>query len=195
MVMSSSYKGSRNLGQDSHEDFDFYYGRGFDDPFDEDFVPSSRQFKERAAAAFEEDMADLRRKRKDMQERLFDMIDLNAEIEKAKNTLGQADSIFQRHALRFDNEADDLDPKMSLARRLDRARQIAAQEVPDQRQSGVKWTKLVPVEQGNEPMPIPSQPQQRRTRLNSLADDPYADNPEPRRKRGYNNRRKKSVSF
>ena len=38
-----------------------------------------------------------------LQDRIFDVIDLNAEIEKARNTLEQADIIFQRHATKFDN--------------------------------------------------------------------------------------------
>lgn len=35
-----------------------------------------RRFKERAATAFEEDMAELRRKRRDMQVQLNDMIEI-----------------------------------------------------------------------------------------------------------------------
>lgn len=38
-----------------------------------------------------------------MQDRIFDVIDLNAEIEKARNTLEQADIAFQQHATKFDN--------------------------------------------------------------------------------------------
>lgn len=38
-----------------------------EDPYEDDFVTTHRRFKERAAAAFEEDMAELRRKRRDMQ--------------------------------------------------------------------------------------------------------------------------------
>lgn len=34
---------------------------------DEDYVATHRRFRERAAAAFEEDLAELRRKRRDMQ--------------------------------------------------------------------------------------------------------------------------------
>lgn len=41
------------------------------------------------------------------------MIDLNAEIEKAKTTLEAADVVFQRHATKFDNagEIDEISPK------------------------------------------------------------------------------------
>lgn len=38
-----------------------------------------------------------------LQDRIFDVINLNAEIEKARNTLEQADMAFQRHATKFDN--------------------------------------------------------------------------------------------
>lgn len=122
---------------------------------------------------------------------MFDMTDMNAEIEKAKTTLGAADTLFQRHALRFDNEADDLDPNRSLAQRIDRSRKIASQDVPDNKKSNVQWMKLVPVEQP--PPEIAAQAQPRRASVNSYADNPYVDN-EPRGKRGYS-KRKKSVSF
>lgn len=62
-----NFLGSRNLG-DSSEDCDFFYGRGVsEDPFDDDFIINQRRIKERAVAAFDEDLAELRRKRKDMQ--------------------------------------------------------------------------------------------------------------------------------
>ncbi|XP_076648613.1 uncharacterized protein LOC143356637 [Halictus rubicundus] len=79
------------------------YDRGYDDDFENDFVVSQRRHKERAAAAFLDDLADIRRKRRDMQDRIFDVIDLNAEIEKAKTTLEAADIAFQKHANKFDN--------------------------------------------------------------------------------------------
>ncbi|XP_058797370.1 uncharacterized protein LOC131667734 [Phymastichus coffea] len=190
--------GSRNLGgrSDSYDDLDFCYGRGHsEDPFEDEFVSSQRRFKDRASAAFDEDLAELRRKRRDVQDRLFDMIDLNAEIEKARNTLEQADNVFGRHALRFDNQGGDVE-NTSLAQRLERARTLAAMEVPDTKSSNVKWTKLVPVEEGT--MPLEATPtQMRRTRLNSIVDgtnNPYIEKLEPRGKRGYS-KRKKSVSF
>ncbi|XP_076751651.1 uncharacterized protein LOC143423900 [Xylocopa sonorina] len=51
-----------------------------------------------------------------MQDRIFDVIDLNAEIEKARNTLEQADIAFQRHATKFDNtdSCEDLSSKKFL---------------------------------------------------------------------------------
>ncbi|OXU29853.1 hypothetical protein TSAR_003023 [Trichomalopsis sarcophagae] len=187
-VMKTRSLGSRNLGGRNEDDYDFYYGRGYsEDPFEDEFVSNQRRFKDRASAAFEEDLADLRRKRRDMQDRMFDMTDLSAEIEKAKVTLGAADTLFQRHALRFDNEADDYDESISLASRIDRNRKIAAQEIPDPKPP-VKWTKLVPVEEGCAPPP------QLMARRISYGNNPYGDNNEPRGKRGYS-KRKKSVSF
>ncbi|XP_017884126.1 uncharacterized protein LOC108627414 [Ceratina calcarata] len=76
---------------------------------EDDFVITQRRHKERAAAAFAEDLADLRRKRRDMQDRFFDVINLDAEIEKARNTLEQADFAFQRHATKFDNTEENCD--------------------------------------------------------------------------------------
>ncbi|CAK9821553.1 hypothetical protein ANTRET_LOCUS262 [Anthophora retusa] len=85
------------------DDLDFMYDQSIQDDFEDEFVHSQRRYKERAAAAFSEDLADLRRRRRDMQDRIFDVLDLNAEIEKAKSTLEQADIAFQKHATRFDN--------------------------------------------------------------------------------------------
>ncbi|KOC65392.1 hypothetical protein WH47_09971 [Habropoda laboriosa] len=98
--------GSRGLSgyrNDFMDDLDYIYDQGMQDDFEDEFVHSQRRYKERAAAAFSEDLADLRRRRRDMQDRIFDVLDLNAEIEKAKNTLEQADIAFQRHATKFDN--------------------------------------------------------------------------------------------
>ncbi|XP_033205354.2 uncharacterized protein LOC117165935, partial [Bombus vancouverensis nearcticus] len=92
--------GCRN---DLFDDLCYISGRGIEDDFEDSFVINQRRYKERAAAAFTEDLAELRRKRRDMQDRIFDVIDLNAEIEKAKNTLEQADIAFQQHATKFDN--------------------------------------------------------------------------------------------
>ncbi|XP_078046572.1 uncharacterized protein LOC144474985 [Augochlora pura] len=92
---------------------DYMYDRGYDDDFENDFVVNQRRYKERAAAAFADDLADLRRKRRDMQDRIFDVIDLNAEIEKAKNTLEAADIAFQRHANKFDNSETSEDAILS----------------------------------------------------------------------------------
>lgn len=43
------------------------YDRGIEDNFEDDFVLTHRRYKERSAAAFAEDLAELRRKRRDMQ--------------------------------------------------------------------------------------------------------------------------------
>lgn len=66
--------GSRNLGEakiDAEDDLEYVFnglGRAIpDDEIDDDFLLSQRKFKERAANAFEEDLAELRRKRRDIQ--------------------------------------------------------------------------------------------------------------------------------
>lgn len=70
--LSTNVSGSRGLAGNYSEfdDFDFYDGRGRmipEENMDEDYVATHRRFRERAAAAFEEDLAELRRKRRDMQ--------------------------------------------------------------------------------------------------------------------------------
>ncbi|XP_068969019.1 uncharacterized protein [Bombus flavifrons] len=97
---SHNVSGYRN---DLFDDLRYISERGIEDDFEDSFVFSQRRYKERAAAAFTEDLAELRRKRRDLQDRIFDVIDLNAEIEKARNTLEQADIAFQQHATKFDN--------------------------------------------------------------------------------------------
>nr|XP_033324461.1 uncharacterized protein LOC117219416 isoform X2 [Megalopta genalis] len=109
-IGSRDLAGNRNCFYDG---MDYMYDRGYDDDFENDFVVSQRRYKERAAAAFADDLADLRRKRRDMQDRIFDVIDLNAEIEKAKNTLQAADIAFQRHANKFDNTENCEDISLS----------------------------------------------------------------------------------
>lgn len=49
------------------DDLDYMYDRGIEDDFEDDFVVAQRRYKDRAAAAFADDLADLRRKRRDMQ--------------------------------------------------------------------------------------------------------------------------------
>lgn len=156
-----------------------------------------RRIKERAAAAFEEDMAELRRKRRDMQDRIFDVIDLNAEIEKAKNTLEAADVVFQRHATKFDNQSNEEEESMSLAQKLDRSRKIANMElVPEKPKKPktflMKWSK-VSVEE-----PKAGQTGRQR-RINSLIDTSEIGDPldalvmQPMKRKLL--KRKKSVSF
>lgn len=69
--------GSRNLAgnrNDSYDDLDFLYDFRArpDEEHDDDWVMARRRFKERAAAAFEEDLAEIRRKRRDMEVVYFD---------------------------------------------------------------------------------------------------------------------------
>ncbi|KAL6429236.1 hypothetical protein ACFW04_008151 [Cataglyphis niger] len=192
---------SRNLSgnrDDFYDELDFLvdgYGRPIqEDPYENDFVMSHRRFKERAAAAFEEDMAELRRKKRDMQDRIFDVIDLNAEIEKAKNTLEAADIMFQRHATKFNNQDND-EQEMSLTQKLDKTRKIANMElVPEQPKKTflMKWPKI-PVEE-----PEAGQTGRQR-RINSLIDTSEIGNPletlvmQPMKRKLL--KRKKSVSF
>lgn len=67
---------------DYYDELEFLVdGRGRpiqEDIHEDDFVTTHRRFKERAAAAFEEDMMELRRKRRDMQ------VELNKKISQYK---------------------------------------------------------------------------------------------------------------
>ncbi|XP_018368897.1 PREDICTED: uncharacterized protein LOC108764957 isoform X2 [Trachymyrmex cornetzi] len=193
--------GSRNLSgnrDDFYDELEFLLdGRGRpiqEDPYEDDFVITHRRFKERAAAAFEEDMAELRRKRRDMQDRIFDVIDLNAEIEKAKSTLEAADIVFQRHATKFDNQGDD-EQTMSLSQKLDRTRKIANVELEKPKTFLLKLPKM-PVEPENAQPPVPVG---RQYRINSLIDTNEIGDPrevlamQPIKRRFL--KRKKSVSF
>ncbi|XP_018401727.1 PREDICTED: uncharacterized protein LOC108778904 isoform X2 [Cyphomyrmex costatus] len=195
--------GSRNLSgnRDDFYELDFLLdGRGRpiqEDPYEDDFVITHRRFKERAAAAFEEDMAELRRKRRDMQDRIFDVIDLNAEIEKAKSTLEAADIVFQRHATKFDNQGDD-EQTMSLSQKLDRTRKIANVELekPKPKTFLLKWPKMPVDEPETAQPPLPTG---RQHRINSLIDTNEIGDPletlamQPMKRKFL--KRKKSVSF
>lgn len=217
--------GSRNLSgnrDESYDDLDFLIdGRGrpvHEDHYEGDFVMTHRRFKERAAAAFEEDLAELRRKRRDMQvdrkfshadptrivshfrlvllsqDRIFDVIDLNAEIEKAKSTLEAAEIAFQRHA----TGKDDDEQSMSVVQRLDRSRKIANMDVVVEKPKPnkpflMKWIK-VPAEDTAQPAV-----QGRQRRINSLIDTSEIVDPleavatQPMKRKFL--KRKKSVSF
>ena len=117
------------------------------------------------------------------------MIDLNAEIERAKTTLGQADSAFQRHSLKFNNEEEEVE-NLSLAQRIERNRKLAAIEASDKQASNppkTKWTKINSSESDE------SAPTTLRSRIDSLiVDNVLSEN-------AYSNpsfsKRKKSVSF
>lgn len=131
------------------------------------------------------------------QDRIFDVIDLNAEIEKAKSTLEAADIVFQRHATKFDNQGDD-EQTMSLAQRLDRTRKIANVELdkPKPKTFLLKWPKM-PVDEPEAAQPAVQIGRQRR--INSLIDTSEIDDPlealamQPIKRRFL--KRKKSVSF
>lgn len=129
------------------------------------------------------------------QDRIFDVIDLNAEIEKAKSTLEAADLVFQRHATKFDNQDNE---EQTVSQRLDRTRKIANIELekPKAKTFLIKWPKM-PVD---EPETVQSVAQTgRQHRINSLIDTSEIGDPleavamQPIKRRFL--KRKKSVSF
>ncbi|XP_015177830.1 PREDICTED: uncharacterized protein LOC107067122 [Polistes dominula] len=139
-----------------------------------------------------------------MQDRIFDVIDLNAEIEKARNTLEAAGNAFQKHATKFDNNEDDLDDNVTLTQKLDRSRKLANLElVPDKSKAKpeiiLQWART----QNAEPeITTTTTPRisNGRSRLNSLADaKEFIEDPldviamQPIKRKFL--KRKKSVSF
>ncbi|XP_031849657.1 uncharacterized protein LOC116434892 isoform X2 [Nomia melanderi] len=173
-----------------YDDLDYLCERGYDEDIENDFVTSQRRYKERAAAAFAEDLADFRRQRRDMQDRIFDVIDLNAEIEKAKTTLEAADFAFQRHASKFDNtESSESTPE----------RKIYNQEfIPQKKRfpKTMKWIKVPSVEMETF-LPYPLKTKQEK--YNTIAGEDGIEDPLnklallPLKRRIL--KRKKSVSF
>ncbi|XP_029041176.1 uncharacterized protein LOC143305354 [Osmia lignaria lignaria] len=133
-------------------------------------------------------MADIRRKRRDMQDRIFDVIDLNAEIEKAKSTLEAADVAFQRHATKFDNtyDYDDVSSRKVLSME-------SAEKAPP------KTIKFVKVPNVDMESCIPQSIIPRHDRISSLIESAEIVNPmnsyalQPLKKKFL--KRKKSVSF
>ena len=124
---------------------------------------------------------------------MFDMIDLNAEIEKAKSTLNAADNVFSRHQLRFCNDEEEDLSNMPLSQRLERARKLASMEVPEEKPKK-KLFKLVPVDEEQIAEPA------RRPRINSLVNEnPYTENAQESRgkERSYSKRKKndRKISF
>ncbi|KAF3422782.1 hypothetical protein E2986_02370 [Frieseomelitta varia] len=184
--LSSSYNPYRN---DFLDDLDYMYDRGIEDDFEDDFVVAQRRYKERAAAAFADDLADLRRKRRDMQDRLFDVIDLNAEIEKARNTLGQADIAFQRHATKFDNSESNDDVTL---KKFPNIESLPEKPVP----KTIKFIKVPNVDiESCMPQPVKS----RQNKINSIIEPNEIANPLNTiallpLKRKFSNK-KKTVSF
>ncbi|XP_076162896.1 uncharacterized protein LOC143144414 isoform X1 [Ptiloglossa arizonensis] len=185
-MSSRDILGNRN---DFYDGLDYMYDRGIEDNFEDDFVLTHRRYKERSAAAFAEDLAELRRKRRDMQDRIFDVIDLNAEIEKAKNTLEAADNAFQRHATKFDNTDNNEDVTLKKGTNMEI---ISEKPMP----KTMKWIKI-PNADIDLRMPQPSNPRQDRT--NSLVEAAAIEDPLntlallPLKRKFL--KRKKSVSF
>ena len=123
------------------------------------------------------------------QDRIFDVIDLNAEIEKAKTTLAAAGVAFQRHATKFDNTGQYDDESLKNVAHMD-----TVSEKP--RPRAIKWIKVPDVDIES-CVPQPTKPKQGRNNsvmeaaeivdpLNTLALLPL--------KRKFL-KRKKSVSF
>lgn len=123
------------------------------------------------------------------------MIDLNAEIEKAKSTLEAADVVFQRHATKFDNLGDDEQTTLP-AHKLDRTGKIANVELEKPKIYLMKWPNM-PVDEPEAAQPAAQTGRQRR--INSLIDTGEIGNPlealamQPMKRRFL--KRKKSVSF
>ncbi|XP_023288689.1 uncharacterized protein LOC105698959, partial [Orussus abietinus] len=128
-------------------------------------------------------------------DRIFDVTDINAEIERAKSTLEAADTAFQRHAVKFDND-DEFEETLSLAQRIERNRKLAAIdpiEKPKLPPPVVKWSRYP--ETDEEPTRNKAM-QTRQARINSLiAENAMTDNAPPPQKGGSFLKRKKSVSF
>ncbi|XP_043252405.1 uncharacterized protein LOC122397345 [Colletes gigas] len=165
------------------------YDRGIEDNFEDDFVLAHRRFKERSAAAFADDLADMRRKRRDMQDRIFDVIDLNAEIEKAKTTLEAADSAFQRHATKFNNTDDYDDESLKKGPNME--------IMPEKPKP--KTVKFIKVPNLDIELHMPKPSKQRQDRTNSLVEAAAIEDPLntvallPLKRKFL--KRKKSVSF
>ncbi|XP_012269059.4 uncharacterized protein LOC105693604 [Athalia rosae] len=129
---------------------------------------------------------------------MFDMIDIDAEIERAKSTLEAADCAFQRHATKFDNE----DPgETTMTDKFNRSRKMTDAEVEvKQKPSGpFKWSQVC---QADDDIPLMSV-RARKARINSLvsemtAADPPSETRDLRvigRSMEKGDKRKKSVSF
>ncbi|XP_015119967.1 uncharacterized protein LOC107043142 [Diachasma alloeum] len=119
------------------------YGRPIaEEEVEEGFVPLQRRFKQRQAETFEEELAELRRKRRDLQDRLFDMVDIGAEIERAKQTLGNSNLAFERHALKFDNKEIPEEEPTNLIARLEKSRKLQqSREQKTEEPPLIKWSK------------------------------------------------------
>lgn len=120
------------------------------------------------------------------------MIDLNAEIEKAKTTLEAAETAFQRHATKFDNQNED---EQTMSQRLDRTRKIANMDLISEKSKPktflIRWPKT------EEPEAVQHAGRQRR--ISSLIDTSEISDPletlvmQPIKRKFL--KRKKSVSF
>ena len=205
-------------GFEELENFDVRNVPNTDDVYEEDFLTAHGRYKQRATEAFERDLAELRQKRRDMRDKMFDMIDISAEIERAKTTLKGANTAFQRHAPKFDNSELPEPEGLSLAGKIDRDRKIAAAaaaldtlQEEQKKLPMFKWTKMQEIVR--EPYDLVQGSYNGQARINPfIADDGLANaanepiNKEPQRsssrvpkertkKQRSFLKRKKSVSF
>lgn len=135
---------------------------------------------------------------------MFDMVDMDAEIERAKATLGAADLAFGRHAAKFDNnEVPELTDDASMLQKIQRSRQMKQADVDEKsmtKSAPFKWSRVAQMEE--DPYELKSV-KARKARINSLiaenatTDDYYEiDEPKPKsRSSGKSDKRKKSVGF
>ncbi|XP_015514998.1 uncharacterized protein [Neodiprion pinetum] len=135
-----------------------------------------------------------------MQDRMFDMVDINEEIERAKSTLEAADFAFQRHATKFDN--NEIFEDATLVKKTNRHRNLQDVEVEEKPRpkAAFKWAKVSEMEE--DPTQLKSITA-RKARINSLiAENTNADFPfegpaiKIKPKSAFkSDKRKKTVSF
>lgn len=120
---------------------------------------------------------------------MFDVIDLNAEIEKARNTLGQADIAFQRHATKFDNSENNDDV---ISKKFPNIESLPEKPVP-------KTIKFIKVPNVDIESCMPQPTKSRQDKINSIIEPNEIANPLNTiallpLKRKFSNK-KKTVSF
>lgn len=123
------------------------------------------------------------------------MIDLNAEIEKAKSTLEAAGVAFQRHATKFDNQQNDDDEQ-----KLDKTRKIVNVDLtPEKPKPKTFFIKLPKIMQAEETEAVQPASKSGKRMINSLIGTNEIADPmdtialQPIKRKFM--KRKKSVSF
>lgn len=186
--------GSRSVGGSRTEEFfddvDSRESHDGENPHLEDecsvdeLILSQRRLKQRETEAFERDLAELRKKRRDMQEKMFDMIDMNAEIERAKLTLEGANIAFSKHATKFDNKDPPEVEAKTMAEKIEKNRKIQAiilenreKKIRLKKVTPFSWTKMEEIEQ--DPAGLIHGICNRRARINSIIADDVVTEPPP----------------